>query len=272
MAEREEKIIKKGEKKEEKKPSLWQRMKKPLAAGLLGASLLFSPAKKADAVGFAEARDPPLYAAEVIEKDKDLKVGWKFLIKAYENAIGKNNIGSELAIKYLDAATNIFKKAYEKTGSIDALYLQAYTIYAMGGPESTFEKTEERCKEALEIIEKRLKEEPNDLDFNSLKLQIYYNLAQMYYEGYTKDPAYLRAGRIDLSKLDSYKEKSIGYADLFNKYFSDVEKRVDELEIYAFKKDSKENSNEISEIRKAFIKYHKKQQLWLQNILYRLKR
>ncbi|MEM4218931.1 MAG: hypothetical protein QXO35_02730, partial [Candidatus Micrarchaeia archaeon] len=182
MAEREEKKeIKKEEKKEEKKASLWQKIKKPLAAGLLGASLLFSPVKKADAVGF-HARQPPFYAAEVIERDKDLKLGWKFLIKAYEYAIRKNNIGDELAKQYLDKAIEIFKKAYEKTGNIDALYLQVYGIYERAGPELTFEETEKICLEAIKIIDERLKEK-HDFNFIDLKLMIYYNLAYMYYKG-----------------------------------------------------------------------------------------
>ncbi|MEM4589930.1 MAG: hypothetical protein QXK21_01530 [Candidatus Micrarchaeia archaeon] len=84
MTEREEKIIKKGERKEEKKPSLWQRIKKPLAAGLLGASLLLHPVKKADAVGFESTLQPPLEATELIEKDMNLKKGWKLLLKGID--------------------------------------------------------------------------------------------------------------------------------------------------------------------------------------------
>ncbi|MEM3814758.1 MAG: hypothetical protein QW054_00395 [Candidatus Micrarchaeia archaeon] len=265
MTEREEKIIKKPE---EKKPSLWQRMKKPLAAGLLGASLLLHPAKKADAVGFAFARDPPYYASEIIEKK--YPTGWKLLVKVDKHQGGEIDIDDSLGIKLNQSAINYFKKKYEETKDPDALYLWVYSVYSLAGYEQTFEKTEERCMEAMKIIDERLKEEPYDFHFIDLKLTIYRNLAVAYYKGYIKDPRAVAWGHVDFSKIDFYKRKSIEYCNKYKEYLKEVKKILDKIEICLFK-DFNYTQKIVEDTKKEYIKDSEKDDIKIQHILEELK-
>ncbi|MEM3771506.1 MAG: hypothetical protein QXW80_04260 [Candidatus Micrarchaeia archaeon] len=267
MAEREEKIIKKGENKEEKKPSLWQRMKKPLAAGLLGASLLLHPMKRVDAVGFAKTRQPPFYASEVIEKKYN--TGWKLLLKVDKDQKGEINIDDSLGIKLTESAINYFKKKYEETKDPDALYLQLYGIYSLAMYHQTFEETEKTCLEAIKIIDERLKEKP-DFHFIDLKLMIYYNLAVAYYKGYIKDPRAVAWGHVDFSKIDFYKQKSIEYCNKYNEYLEEVKKIWDKVDLFIFK-DLGYNQNDVEDTKNVFMKLYEEKYKEIQTILDKLK-
>ncbi|MEM3370059.1 MAG: hypothetical protein QXE90_04400 [Candidatus Micrarchaeia archaeon] len=230
MAEREEKIIKKGEKKEEKKPSLWQRMKKPLAAGLLGASLLFSSAKRVDAVGFGHSMDPPTYIADVIEKDKDLRIGWKLLLTSYKKLTEDGVNDKEYIRILLQRAIEIFDKVYKERGDSLSLYLKLHGTYYLAVIEPNFESTEERCKAVLKLAEERLKKNPNDFDFIDIDFRINLNLTEMYYDGYTLDSSYMKAGYIDYSKLSEYKEKAIVYANKGLTHYDEIKEKWDQFE------------------------------------------
>ncbi|MEM3455184.1 MAG: hypothetical protein QXF07_01780 [Candidatus Micrarchaeia archaeon] len=250
----------------ESKPTLWQRMKKPLAAGLLGASLLFSPVKNADAVGFY-ARQPPYYAAKVIEKKYN--TGWKLLVKVHKDKIGEINIDDSLGIKLNESAINYFKKKYEETKDIDALYLWVYSIYSLAAYHQTFEETEKTCLEAIKIIDERLKEK-HDFNFIDLKLTIYYNLADVYYDGAMKDPRAVAWGHVDFSKLDFYKQKSIEYCNKYNKYLEEVKKIWDKVDMFIFK-DLRYNQNDVEDTKNVFMKSYEEDDKKIQIILDKLK-
>ncbi|MEM4134205.1 MAG: hypothetical protein QXV73_03290 [Candidatus Micrarchaeia archaeon] len=268
MAEREEKKeIKKEEKKEEKKASLWQKIKKPLAAGLLGASLLFSPVKKADAVGFAKARDPPFYASEVIEKKYN--TGWKLLLKVDKHQSGEINIDDSLGIKLNESAINYFKKKYEETKDVDALYLELYGIYSLAMYHQTFEETEKTCLEAIKIIDERLKEKP-DFHFIDLKLMIYYNLAVAYYKGYIKDPRAVAWGHVDFSKLDFYKQKSIEYCNKYNEYLEEVKKIWGKVGVFVFREPT-DKEEDFIKLKTNQMQDYQKQNNEINELLNKLK-
>ncbi|MEM3593050.1 MAG: hypothetical protein QXW80_00305 [Candidatus Micrarchaeia archaeon] len=231
MAEREEKKgIKKPEEKEQNKPSLWQRMKKPLAAGLLGASLLFSPAKKVDAVGFEHSMDPPTYIADIIEKDKDLRIGWKLLLTSHKKLTEDRVKDKEYIRKFLQRAIEIFDKVYKERGDSLSLYLKIHGTYYLAVIEPNFESTEERCKEVLKLAEERLKKNPNDFDFIDIDFRINLNLAEMYYDGYTFDPSYMKDGYIDHSKMSEYKEKTMVYVNKGLTQYDKIKEKWDQFE------------------------------------------
>ncbi|MEM3369831.1 MAG: hypothetical protein QXE90_03195 [Candidatus Micrarchaeia archaeon] len=251
----------------ESKPTLWQRMKKPLAAGLLGASLLLHPVKNVDAVGFAKARDPPYYAAKVIEKKYN--TGWKLLLKVAKEQRGENKIDDSLEIKLNESAINYFKKKYEETKDIDALYLWVYSIYSLAAYHQTFEETEKTCLEAIKIIDERLKEK-HDFDFIDLKLMIYYNLADMYYGGHIKDPDYVSWGHVDFSKLDFYKQKSIEYCNKHNEYLKEVKKIWNEVDKYIFK-DLNYTAKDVTLVKEDFMNDFIRKEKELESIQSKLK-
>jgi len=221
--------VEKGNKevKETKVEKAWNKIKKPLATGILAGGLLVSPIQKAESIGFTSPRDPPIYASEVIEKN--YKIGWKFLLKAQDEC--KTKYGKPWL--YTDAAINYFKNAYEKDKKPESLYLWAYSVYDRANYEPTFEQTEKRVMEALELVEKRLKEVPNDFDFIDLKQIALFNLAELYYNAYNRYPAYRED--IDESKLDFYKQKSIEYCNKWLKFYKDISERWDKIDKYLFK-------------------------------------
>lgn len=217
---------KKEERKESKIKKAWDKIKKPLATGILAGGLLLSPVQKAESIGFRSPRGPPTYASEVIEKE--YKIGWRFLIEGKKKVQERGN-----SWVYYDAAINYFKNAYEKDKKLESLYLWAYSVYSRAANDPTFEQTEKRVMEALELVGKRLKEVPNDFDFIDLKQIIFYNLAEMYYDAYNHLPDYYED--IDESKLDFYKQKSIEYCNKWLEFYNDISERWDKIDKYLFK-------------------------------------
>ncbi len=249
MAEKEEKKSEmKNQEQTNPKPSLWQRMKKPLAAGLLGASLLITPMKKAESVEFEHARPPPYLLADIFEKDKDLNAGWRLLMLAYEDQTGKRKIGTETGRLYLQKAIKIFEDVYAKTGRPEALFLQGDGIYSLANYAPTFEETEKLCLQVLELIEKRLKEQPNDFDFLDRKLMIYLNLAEMYRDAYMLHPVLLKARYIDFDKLDTYKKKAREYAE---KWLEEYNKIDDWNKLFYSVREKKYTRKEITDYMRS---------------------
>ncbi|MEM3370071.1 MAG: hypothetical protein QXF07_02810 [Candidatus Micrarchaeia archaeon] len=197
MTEREEKIIKKEEKKEEKKPSLWQRMKKPLAAGLLGASLLFSPAKKVGALPIL-ARPPPEYAAN--EEDKLLKKGYEILVN-YWNRNG--------TIESLEIAKKIFDSVYKKTGNPVALDLENTTYHYMAVEKKTYQESKELLLKKLQAVEERLKIYPDDARSITEKHITLMALSHAAYGLYFNKEEYREYRKKD--EIDLYYEDAIKY-------------------------------------------------------------
>ncbi|MEM4589923.1 MAG: hypothetical protein QXK21_01505 [Candidatus Micrarchaeia archaeon] len=257
MTEREEKIIKKGEKKEEKKPSLWQRMKKPLAAGLLGASLLFSPAKKADAI-YLRANPPPYIASEV-ENDKLLKKGLKILDNYW---YGDGTPAS------LEIAKKIFESVYKKTGNPAALILDYTTDHYLAIEKKTYRESKEILLKKLQAIEERLKIYTDDarsiIEKHITLKALFYAAHGLYFnkEGYRE---YRKEKEIDLYYEDAIKygkeliefEKELmtniansmlkEYTSKGFREISDSEK--DNIKEY-IKEDLKENERMYEEIQK----------------------
>ncbi|MEM3715312.1 MAG: hypothetical protein QW054_04975 [Candidatus Micrarchaeia archaeon] len=199
MAEREEKIIRKGEKKEIKKPSLWQRMKKPLAAGLLGASLLFSPAKKADAI-YLLARPPPPYAANEVENDKLLKKGYEILVNYWYSDGTKES---------LQIAKKIFESVYKNTGNPVALDLNHVTYHYLAIEDKTYLQSKERLLDMLKSVEERLKSYPDDIRAIGKKQSTLKALFHAAHGLYFNKEEY-RKYRIN-SDLDEYYEDAIKF-------------------------------------------------------------
>ncbi|MEM4589927.1 MAG: hypothetical protein QXK21_01515 [Candidatus Micrarchaeia archaeon] len=260
MTEREEKIIKKGEKKEEKKPSLWQRMKKPLAAGLLGASLLFSPAKKADAIPIL-VRAPPPYVAAEVENDKLLKAGWKIL---QEYSDGKCSSEERLQI-----AKKIFESVYKRTGNPVALDLKDVTDYYLAVEDRTYHQTKTRLLNRLKSVEERLKSYPDDIRALDKKQETLKSLFEAAHGLYFDKEIYREYRKKD--EIDLYYEDAIKYGkeliefekeylesllsnSKFNVYTSKGSLEIPNTErndaIKHLKKDLKENENMYEELLK----------------------
>ncbi|MCS7109662.1 MAG: hypothetical protein NZ903_02605, partial [Candidatus Micrarchaeota archaeon] len=148
------KRIERGEETKQNKPSLWSRIKKPLLTGVMTAGLLIAPVKKAEGVGFRNIRAPPIYMESVIEKDKDLRTGWKSIRKIYDDLTGKEIIDDNLAKSHLKYVINHYKKVYEKTGKVGAFYLSAYGEYLNSQYDPTLEGTEKICLEVVKEMDK----------------------------------------------------------------------------------------------------------------------
>ncbi|MEM3431069.1 MAG: hypothetical protein QXW80_00285 [Candidatus Micrarchaeia archaeon] len=259
MAEREEKIIKKGEKKEEKKPSLWQRMKKPLAAGLLGASLLFSSAKRVDAI-YLLARPPPPYAAAEVEKDKLLKKGLEIL---------NNYWYGDGTPESLEIAKKIFESIYKKTGNPVALDLNHVTDHYLAIEDRNYYQSKARLLNKLKSVEERLKSYPDDiraLDKKEETLEALFHAAHGLYFNKEEYRKYRNEKEIDLYYKDAIEygkkliefEKEYLYKLLsnskFNVYTSTGPIEIDDTErddaIKHLKKYLVENENMYEELLK----------------------
>ena len=255
MAEKKE--IRVEEKEGSKIEKAWNKIKKPLATGILAGGLLLSPVQKAESIGFGKPRGPPTYASEVIEKE--YKIGWKFLIEGRKKVQERGN-----SWVYYDAAINFFKNTYEKDKKPESLYLWAYSVYRRAANDPTFEETEKRVMEALELVEKRLKEVPNDFDFIDLKEAILRNLAEMYYDAYNHDPAYRED--IDESKLDFYKQKSIEYSNKWLEFYKDISERWDKIDKYLFK-ELNYTKDDVESVKKDFKEAYMGDEKFIKKIL-----
>jgi len=244
MAEKVEKG-KKEEIKESKIEKAWNKVKeetinagkKALIGGLISVSLLSPSVVKG--VGFFDARDPPYFASESIEKDKDINVrlGWMSIKKI--DQLEKEGRYSE-AEPYYEMAVNYFKRAYEKNKTPENSYLYYYALYQNAMRERTYEGTEEKELEVIKLIDERLKEQPNDMDFIDLKQMIYYNLAIMYYRAAVNfndkrgPPSELERKAFKKSDILKYKEKAIEYMEKWLEYNEWMKEHWDELKPFGW--------------------------------------
>jgi tetratricopeptide (TPR) repeat protein len=265
MAEKKEIRV---EKKEESKiKKAWNKIKKPLATGILAGGLLLSPVQKAESVGFDYARPPPYYASELIEKDKDINVrlGWMAIKKIKQIAEAKRPVSEQKP--YFDMAVNYFKRAYEKNKTPENFYLYCHTLYQSIQLEPTYESTEEKELEVIKLIEERLKEQPNDMDFIDLKQIIYYNLAIMYYRAAVnfddvRGPPSLDEKRAyDPSKKEFYKNKAIEYMKKWLEYNEWMNEYWDEFEFFAWRKGYEEAAKEEGVTLKQYFEKECKESL-----------
>jgi tetratricopeptide (TPR) repeat protein len=282
MAEKKEIRV---EKKEESKiKKAWNKIKKPLATGILAGGLLLSPVQKAESVGFDYARPPPYYASELIEKDKDINVrlGWMAIKKIKQIAEAKRPVSEQKP--YFDMAVNYFKRAYEKNKTPENFYLYCHTLYQSIQLEPTYESTEEKELEVIKLIEERLKEQPNDMDFIDLKQIIYYNLAIMYYRAAVNfndvrgPPSLDEKEAYNPSKREFYKKKAIEYIKNWLKYNKWMKEHWNEFEFFAwlslYEEDAKIDNISLKEqfeqSKMSFKKENEKREEELKDLLKKL--
>jgi len=258
MAEKVEKG-KKEEVKESKIEKAWNKIKKPLATGILAGGLLISPVQKAESIAFDAARAPPYYASELIEKDKDINVrlGWMAVKKIKQIAEEKRPVDDQKP--YFDMAVNYFKRAYEKNKTPENYYLYCHTLYQSIQFESTYEDTEQKELEVIKLIEERLKEQPNDIDFIDLKQIIYYNLAIMYYRAAVnfndvRGPAALDEKRAyNPLKREFYKKKAREYIDKWLEFNKQIIENLDRMEFFAWREGYEDNAKREDVTLKQFF-------------------
>ena len=255
MTEKKKKMEKE---KESKLKKVWNKVKKPLLTGVMAAGLLISPAKKAEGVGFDAYRSPPVFASPLIEKDKDINVrlGWVAFKKSEKL---KEEQRPRIEQKpYLEMAVNYFKRAYEKNKTVENQYLYYYSLYYAAMTEPTYEGTEEKELEVLNLIEERLKEQWNDMDFIDLKQIIYYNLAKMYYRAAVnfkdvEDKMYLEREAYNPAKREFYKKKAIEYAKKWLEYNEWMKENWDKFEFFAWRYDYEKDAKEEGKTLKEFF-------------------
>jgi len=277
--------VEKGNKevKETKVEKAWNKIKKPLATGILAAELLLSPVQKAESVGFDAERPSPFFASELIEKDKDLNVrlGWMAIKKIKQIEDEKRPVSEQKP--YFDMAVNYFKRAYEKNKTPENFYLYCHTLYQSIEFEPTYESTEEKELEVIKLIDERLKEQP-DMNFIDLKQMIYYNLAIMYYRAAVnfndvRGPPSLDEKRAyDPSKKEFYKKKAIEYIKKWLEYNEWMKKHWDEFEFFAwlslYEEDAKLNNvslkGQFERSKMSFKKGNEKREEELKDLLKKL--
>jgi len=239
MAEKVEKG--KKEEKDTRVEKAGKNVKKLLATGILAGGLLLSPVQKAESIGFDASRAPPYYASELIEKDKDINVrlGWMAVMKIKKmRDEGRHWTEQE---PYYEMAVNYFKHAYEKNKTPENSFLYCHALYENAARQRTYEGTEERELEVINLIEERLKEQPNDMDFIDLKQIIYYNLAIMYYRAAVNfndergSPSELERKAFKKSDILKYKEKAIEYIKKWLEFNEWVNEHWDEFEFFAWR-------------------------------------
>jgi len=287
MAEKKEIRV---EKKEESKiKKAWNKVKeetikagkKALIGGLISASLLSPSTVKG--VDF-EPRPPPYFASQLIEKDKDINVrlGWMAVMKIKKMQEARRYWTEHEP--YYEMAVNYFKKAYEKNKTPENYYLYCISLYHYIQFESTYERTEEKELEVIKMIDERLKEQPNDMNFIDLKQIIYYNLAIMYYRAAVNfndergSPSELERKAFKKSDIPKYKEKAIEYIKKWLKYNEWMKKHWDEFEFFAwlslYEQDAKENNVSLKEqferSKMSFKKGNEKREEELKDLLTKL--
>jgi len=210
-----------------------------LIIGIFTGGLLVSPVQKAESIAFDAVRLSPYFASELIEKDKDINVrlGWMAIKKI--DQLEKEGRYSE-ADSYYKMAITYFKRTYEKNKTPNNYYLFCHTLYRSVQSESTYEGTEQKELEVIKMIDERLKEQPNDMNFIDLKQIIYYNLAIMYYRAAVnfKDergsPYFDEKRAYDPSKKEFYKKKAIEYMKKWLEYNEWMKEHWDEFEFFAW--------------------------------------
>jgi tetratricopeptide (TPR) repeat protein len=288
MAEKKEIRV---EKKEESKiKKAWNKVKEEtikagkeaLIGGLISVSLLSPSIVKG--VDF-EPRPPPYFASQLIEKDKDINVrlGWMSIEKIKK--MEKEGQHWTERKPYYEIAVNYFKKAYEKNKTPENYYLYCISLYHYIQFESTYEGTEEKELEVIKMIDERLKEQPNDMDFIDLKQIIYYNLAIMYYraavnfEDERGPPSELERKAFKKSDIPKYKEKAIEYIKKWLGYNEWMKKHWPEFGFFAwlslYEQDAKENNVSLKEqferSKMSFKKEYEKFEEELKDLLVKIK-
>jgi tetratricopeptide (TPR) repeat protein len=284
MAEKVEKG--KREVKETKVEKVWNKIKeetikagkKALIGGLISASLLSPSTVKG--VDF-EPRPPPYFASQLIEKDKDINVrlGWMAVMKIKKMQEAKRHWTEHEP--YYEMAVNYFKKAYEKNKTPENYYLYCISLYHYIQFESTYEGTEEKELEVIKMIDERLKEQPNDMDFIDLKQIIYYNLAIMYYRAAVNfddvrgPPSELERKAFKKFDIPKYKEKAIERIKEWLKYNKWMKAHWNEFEFFAWRKGYEDAAKEegvtlkqyFEECKESFKKGNEKREEELNKLL-----
>jgi tetratricopeptide (TPR) repeat protein len=278
--------VEKGKKEERSKiEKTLNNVKKSLATGILAGGLLLSPAQKVESIAFDYARIPPYFASELIEKDKDINVrlGWMAVKKIHQIAEEKHPVSKQKP--YFDMAVNYFKHAYEKNKTPENYYLYCHTLYKSIQFEPTYESTEQKELEVIKLIDERLKEQPNDMNFIDLKQIIYYNLAIMYYRAAVnfddvRGPAALDEQKAyDPSKKEFYKKKAIEYIKKWLEYNEWMKEHWHEFEFFAwlslYEEDAKIDNislkEQFEESKMSFKKGNEEREKELKDLLKKLK-
>ena len=277
--------VEKGKKEERSKiEKTLNNVKKSLATGILAGGLLLSPAQKVESIAFDYARIPPYFASELIEKDKDINVrlGWMAVKKIHQIAEEKHPVSKQKP--YFDMAVNYFKHAYEKNKTPENYYLYCHTLYKSIQFEPTYESTEQKELEVIKLIDERLKEQPNDMNFIDLKQIIYYNLAIMYYRAAVnfddvRGPAALDEQKAyDPSKKEFYKKKAIEYIKKWLEYNEWMKEHWHEFEFFAwlslYEEDAKIDNislkEQFEESKMSFKKGNEEREKELKDLLKKL--
>jgi len=256
---------KKEERKESKIKRIWKNVKeetikagkKALIGGLISVSLL-SPST-VRGVNFHYARFPPYFASELIEKSKDenVRLGWNAIKKINEIEGRKYYTYSEVDPYYM-AARIYFKHAYEKNKTPENAYLYYHASYFDAVRERTYEGTEQKELEVIKLIDERLKEQSNDIDFIDLKQIIYYNLAIMYYRAAVNfddirgTPSLDEKRAYDPSKKEFYKKKAREYIEKWLKFNKQIIENLDKLEFFAWREGYEDNAKREGVTLKQF--------------------
>jgi tetratricopeptide (TPR) repeat protein len=277
----------KKEEKESKIEKAWKNVKeetikagkKALIGGLISVSLLSPSTVKG--VAFDYARPPPFFVSELIEKDKDINVrlGW-MAIMTIKKMKDEGRYWTEHE-PYYEMAVNYFKRAYEKNKTPENSYLYYHALYINAMRERTYEGTEQKELEVIKLIDERLKEQPNDMNFIDLKQIIYYDLAIMYYRAAVNfddvrgPPSELERKAFKKSDIPEYKRKAIEYIKKWLEYNEWMKKHWDEFEFFAWRYDyEKDAKNEgvtlkqfFEECKESFKNENKKQEEELNKLL-----
>ncbi len=226
-------IKEKKNKIREQKPSVWQRMKKPLSAGLLTASLIFTPVKKADAI-YLLARPPVDSVGKEMESDKLGKKAWKILLDYWYGDAGE---------EHLMVAQKIFDHLYEKTNNPIYFYAGTTTTHYSAVEKKTYIESRDLLLSALKRLESELKKYPGNVSYLSQKQLILKALFHAAYGCYFGLEEY-RKWR-SLSDLETYYNDAIKFGnDLIN-----FEESFDKIELKDYKlnpSEEKEQNNDSS--------------------------
>jgi hypothetical protein len=245
----------------QQKPSVWQKVKKPLMTGVLAAGLLILPVK-GNTLAISYAREVPIYAAELIEKE--YAEGWNLLLKGWTETDRPTRFNRQAAVKY-------FENTHKKDRKAESLYLWAFSVYASAMTERSFEGTEQTMLNAVKLINKRLKKQPNDFEFIDLKQMIYYNLGIMYGQiiiGDSSDVAKINKNFVDFSKMGVYKERSIHYCNKWLKFYEDINEKWNELKSFIFIQGF--SNEEIQAVNDSFKEGNKKREKKIKEMLKKL--
>ncbi|MCX7845313.1 MAG: hypothetical protein N2312_01735 [Dictyoglomaceae bacterium] len=201
----EKKRIKIGEERVNK-PSLWQRIKKPLAAGILAAGLLITPMKKAEGGEFDVSLGPITGEAA---KEIELKYPeyWKRIIE-YDKVLISTENDDQITISINDVEE--YKKIYTEFKDDYTSYLFAYRNYQKALDSRNYKDEIKHLENVISTCDSTFTHPKIQKEMLKLQMFAYYNMARIYYEGYlyTKNEDFKDKAKITLIKgLVKYNKK-----------------------------------------------------------------